>query len=70
MASMKSKTLCMRIDPATKRYIESAAKYDNRGFTSFIIHSALKYAEELRGKGWDSKNPPRQIDGRRKAVAS
>lgn len=67
---MKSVSMCMRIDPATKRYIQGAAKYDNRGFTSFLIHAALKYAEDLRRQGWDAKNPPAQRDGRRKAVAS
>ena len=54
----------MRIEPNLKRYLLSAAAFDHRTLSQFMVHAALAAAEGLKMKGWRAKDPPVSRDGR------
>jgi hypothetical protein len=63
---MKAERANLRMEPAVKRYLQAAADFDRRSLSEMLIHGALRYAEQLKARGWRAKNPPRPRDERRR----
>lgn len=63
---MKKERANLRLEASVKRYLEAAASFDRRSLSELLIFGALKYAEELRSRGWAAKNPPLPRDERRR----
>lgn len=69
LAPMKQGQMHFRVEPSLHRFLKSAAEFDHKSLSAFMVHAAIQYAETLKARGWKAKDAPQVRDGRRRAAA-